>query len=73
MDQKLSSHSFTNIFKEAIPNMVSGLPKRAFDNCVKNYDLPYLSIEEKDCLKEYSMKYMFSIDHSLLYFSRKLI
>ncbi len=73
MDQKLTAQNFTNIFKDSVPNIVSQIPAKAFNACVKDYSLPYLNSEEKACVKDLTQKYMYSMDFSLLYFSKKLI
>jgi hypothetical protein len=73
MDQKLTPQNFTSIFRDSVPNIVCNIPKKAFEECIHNFNLPYLSKEEKDCVREFTKKYMFSMDYSLLYFSKKLI
>jgi hypothetical protein len=73
MDQKLTPQNFSSIFRDSVPNIVSNIPKKAFEECIKNYNMPFLSKEEKDCVRQYTKKYMYSMDHSLLYFSKKLI
>jgi hypothetical protein len=73
MDQKLTPSSFTNIFKDSLSSVVTPLPQKAFDHCIKNYEYPYLSQEEKDCVKNYSQRYFYSMDYVLINFSKKLI
>ncbi len=73
MDKKLDTRSFTNIFKDALPATVVKIPEKAFSHCVKNYDLPYLSNEEKECVEQYTNKYLHSIDYTLINFAAKVM
>lgn len=73
MDQKLTPISFTNIFRDSLPNLLTPIPAKSFQYCIKNYDLPYLSHAEKECVRLYTLKYLYSMDYILLNFSKKLI
>lgn len=73
MDKKLGSISFANIFKDSLPNVISPIPHKAFEACIKDYQFPYLKEEEKNCIKDYTQKYLFSMDQILLKFSKNLI
>jgi hypothetical protein len=73
MDKKLDPSSFTNIFKESLPNTLSSLPEKAFNFCINDVSLPYLSEEEIECIEMFTKKYLSSIDYSLIHFSKKIM
>jgi hypothetical protein len=73
MDKKLDPGAFTNIFKDALPNTLSSLPAKAFNHCIKDYSLPYLSEEENYCVEFVTKKYLHSMDYTLIHFSRKIM
>lgn len=73
MDANLSRESFSEIFLNSLPSLLTNLPKKSFDSCIKDFSLPYLSDTEKECVKQNTSKYLFSMDHTLIYFSKKLI
>jgi hypothetical protein len=73
MDKKLDSRSFTNIFREALPGLVAGIPERAFHYCINNYNKPYLSQEEAFCIEYFTNKYLHSVDYTLIHFAVKVI
>lgn len=73
MDKKLSQEMFLSIYENSLPNIVHQTQKKAFDKCVKNYDLPFLDESETECLENYTKLYMKSIDLTLLYFAKKII
>ncbi len=73
MDATLSRESFSEIFENSLPSILTNLPKKSFDSCVKDFSLPFLNEIEKECIKNATSKYLYSIDHTLIYFARKLI
>lgn len=73
MESKLQAENFTQIFFDSLPQILVNLPNKAFDKCIEDFKKPYLSEEEKLCLKQYSQKYLFSIDHTLINFSKKVL
>jgi hypothetical protein len=73
MDATLTAQAFTNIFENSIPSIISNVPKISFDSCITDFKVPYLSVEEKECIKSLTKKYLYSMDYSLIYFSKKLI
>ena len=73
MESKLRPENFTQIFFDSLPQILVNLPNKAFDNCIKDFSKPYLSDNETQCLKEYSQKYLFSVDHTLINFSKRVI
>ncbi len=73
MESKLSPENFTQIFFDSLPQILVNLPNKAFDYCIKDFSKPYLEDNEKNCLKSYSQKYLFSIDHTLINFSKKVL
>lgn len=73
MDKKLNSEMFTKIFVDSLPNILNNLQFKAFNSCVNNFDLPFLNDEEKACVDYYSKKYLFTIDYTLIHFSKKVL
>jgi hypothetical protein len=73
MDKKLDAGSFTNIFKDGLPNTLSKLPEMSFNSCVSDFSLPYLSEEERACVELYAKKYLHSVDYTLIHFSKKIM
>lgn len=73
MDKKLDTRSFTNIFRDALPATVSGLPEKAFEHCVKDYEYPYLSEAEKVCIDHFTNKYLHAVDYTLIHFAGKIM
>ena len=73
MESKLRAENFTQIFFDSLPQIIVNLPNKAFDFCVKDFYKPFLSEIEKDCLQQYSQKYLFSVDHTLINFSKKVL
>ena len=51
MEKKLDVGSFTNIFKDGLPNTINNLPEKSFNFCINDFSLPYLSEEEKNCIE----------------------
>jgi hypothetical protein len=73
MDKKLTPQEFSDIFVNSFPNSVYNLQQKAFEYCIKDLDFPYLNIEEKDCIKFFTSKYLSSIDYTLINFSQKVL
>ena len=73
MESKLQAENFTQIFFDSMPQILVNLPNKAFDHCIKDFNKPYLINEEKLCLEQFSQKYLFSIDHTLINFSKKVL
>jgi hypothetical protein len=73
MDAKLKVENFTQIFFDSLPQILENLPDKAFENCIQNFDRPFLSDIEENCLKDFSLKYLFSVDHTLINFSKKCL
>lgn len=73
MDKKLTPEEFTNIFVDSLPNLTSNIQEKAFNYCVENLQLPSLLNSEKECLKNFTKRYLNSLDYSLIYFSKKLL
>ncbi len=73
MDQKLTPNNFTQIFKDSLANLTLQIPKKSFDYCIKDFNLPYLKEEEKKCIFEFTNKYLCTMDYALIWFSKKLI
>ena len=73
MEAKLNRESFSDIFENSLPGILTNLPGKSFNNCIKDMTLPYLSESEKECIKMNTLKYLYSVDHTLIYFSKKLI
>lgn len=73
MESKLNAENFTQIFFDSLPQILLNIPNKAFDNCVKDFSKPYLSERETECLKIYSKKYLFSVDHTLINFSKRVL
>ena len=73
MDKKLDVGSFTNIFKDGLPNTLCNLPEKSFNKCISDFSLPYLSEEEKNCIEVYTKKYLNTMDYSLIHFSKKIM
>lgn len=64
---------FANIFSDSYPEIVNKLPQTVFNPCVSNFDVPYLSEEERECVRKMTEKYLYSIDHTMLYFSSRIM
>ncbi len=73
MESKLQAENFTQIFFDNLPQILVKLPSKAFDYCVKDYEKPYIAEKEKLCIEQYTQKYLFSIDHTLINFSKKIL
>ena len=73
MEAKLKAENFTQIFFDSLPQILEHLPQKAFVECIQNFERPFLSQEEINCLKDFSMKYLFSVDHTLINFSKKCL
>lgn len=73
MDKKLNPRMFTNIFMDTLPAMVSDLPEKAFDECIKSFDRQKLNEDEIECLSHFTKKYLSAIDYTLINFSKKVM
>jgi len=73
MEAKLKVENFTQIFFDSLPQILENLPNKAFENCIENFERPFLSENEEKCLRDYSQKYLFSVDHTLINFSKKCL
>ena len=73
MEAKLKVESFTQIFFDSLPTILENLPNKAFETCIKNFDRPFLTENEEKCLKDYTQKYLFSVDFTLINFSKKCL
>lgn len=73
MDKNLTVEQFSDILMNSYHNYVHNLQAKAFDSCVDNFEKPYLSIEEKECISSYSLKYISTIQHTIVHFSRKIV
>ena len=73
MDKKLDARSFTNIFKDALPGLVAGLPEKVFNHCIKTYDKPFLTQKEVFCVEYYTNKYLHSVDYTLIHFAGEIM
>lgn len=73
MESKLRTENFTQIFFDSLPQMLVNLPSKAFEYCIKDFSRPYTSENERLCLEQFTQKYLYSIDHTLIYFSKKVL
>jgi len=73
MNKNLTKEEFSQIFINSYPTYVYNLQKKAFDQCVKEFQLPFLNSDEEQCIKQYSKKYLLVVDNSLGYFSKRII
>ena len=73
MDKYLNEESFNQIFFNSYPNYVYNLQKKAFENCVKDYNFPFLSPEEDSCIRQFSKKYLITIDGTVNYFVKRIV
>jgi len=73
MESKLPAENFSQIFFDSLPQIIINLPNKAFNYCVNDFKKPFLSEMELLCLQKYSQKYLFSMDHTLINFSKKVL
>lgn len=73
MESKLKQENFTQIYFDSLPQILVKLPSKAFDKCISDFSKPFLSDSEILCLKNFSFKYLFSVDHTLINFSKKVL
>ena len=73
MESKLRAENFTQIFFDSLPQILLNLPNKAFEDCIKDFNKPYLLEKETQCLRRYTQKYLFSVDHTLINFSKKVL
>jgi hypothetical protein len=73
MESKLPAENFSQIFFDSLPQIIVDLPNKAFNYCVKDFKKPFLTETERICLQQFSQKYLFSVDHTLINFSKKVL
>jgi len=52
---------------------VYNLQGKAFNACVKDFEKPFLSQNEKHCVEAYTKKYLATIQSSVIYFSKRIV
>jgi len=73
MESKLKAEEFTQIFLDSLPLILINLPNKAFYHCINDFTKPFITEREQECLYQYSQKYLYSIDQTLINFSKKIL
>ena len=73
MDKNLTADQFSDILINSYHNYVHNLQAKAFNSCITNFDKPFLSQEESACISAYTLKYVSTIQHTIVHFSRKIV
>jgi hypothetical protein len=73
MEAKLSHDEFTNILENSLPSILNKLPRLAYDKCVLDQTRPYLTRLEEECIYSFTQTYLYTMDNTLIYYSKKLL
>lgn len=72
MENKLTKAEFNTIKSNTIESIISSMNKEAFDYCVKNFKGTQLSLSDKTCIRNFTMRRVDVIKRVFTYFDTKL-
>ena len=73
MDKNLTVEQFTDILINSYNQYVHNLQAKGFNACITSFDKPFISKEEDECLRTFTKRYLMTIQHSVVYFSKKIV